>query len=67
MKLVPSARNKPKHNARNMRKRKTLEEHLLKIYGVKFQRKKGTRLRDDERIDEGLYYGIKAWKPTSGS
>ena len=66
-KLVPSARNKPMHNARNMRKLKTLGECLLKVKGVKLQRKKDTRLSDDERKDEGLYNELKAWKPASGS
>ena len=66
-KLVPSARNRPMHNARNMSKIKTLGECLLKEKGVKLQRKKYTRLSDDERKDEGLYNELKAWKLTSGS
>ena len=55
------------HNARNMRKIKTLEECLLKEKGDKLQRKNGTRLSDDESRDEGLCNEIKAWKLTSGS
>ena len=55
------------HNARNMRKVKRLGECLLKVKDVKLQRKKDTRLSDDERKDEGLYNELKAWKPTSGS
>ena len=66
-KLVPSARNKPMYNARNMSKIKTLGERLLKEKGVKLQRKNGTRLSDDESEDEGLYNKLKAWKLTSGS
>ena len=66
-KLVPSARNKPMHNARNMSKVKTLREHLLKVKGGKLQRKNDTRLRDDENKDEGLYNELKSWKPASGS
>ena len=61
-KLVPSARNKPMHNARNMRKVKKLEKHLLKVKGVKLQRQNDTRLSDDENKDEGLYNELKAWK-----
>ena len=38
-KLVPCARNKPMHNARNMSRIKTLREHLLKVKGVRLQRK----------------------------
>ena len=63
-KLVPRARNKPMDNARNI---KTLEECLLQVKGVKLQRKNDTRLSDDASKDEGLYNGLKAWKPTSGS
>ena len=66
-KLVPSARNKPMHNARNMSKIKTLEEFLLKVKGVKLQRKNDTRLGDDENKYEGLYNELKAWNMTSGS
>ena len=66
-KLVPSVRNKPMHNARNKSKVKTLEECLLKVKGVKLQRKNDTRLRKDENKDEGLYKEIKAWKLASGS
>ena len=66
-KLVPSARNRPMHNARNMSRIKTLEERLLKVKGVKLQRKNDTRLNDDEKKDEGLYNELKAWKPASGS
>ena len=67
VKLVPSARNKPKHSARNMSKIRTLEEHLLKVKGVKLQRQNDTRLSDDENKDQGLYNKLKAWKPASGS
>ena len=66
-KLVPSARNKPMHNARNMSKINTLGERLLKVKGVKLQRKKDTRLSNDESKDEGLYNELKVWKPTSVS
>ena len=66
-KLVPSARNKPMHNARNMSKVKTLEERLLKVKGVKLQRQNDTRLGNNENKDEGLYNELKAWKPASGS
>ena len=59
-KLVPSARNRPMHHARNMRRIKTLGERLLKVKGVKLQRKNDTRLSDDEKKDEGLYNEIKA-------
>ena len=62
MELVLSARNIPNNNSRNMRKIK-----ILKVKGVKLQRKKGPRLSDDERKDEGLYNELKAWKPASGS
>ena len=55
------------HNERNMRKIKTLRESLLKVKGVKLQRKNDARLSDDENKDEGLYNEIKVWKPTSGS
>ena len=66
-KLVPSARNKPMHNARKVSNIKTLEECLLKVKGVKFQRQNDTRLSGDENKDEGLYNELKAWKLTSGS
>ena len=66
-KLVPSTRNKPMHNARNMSRIKTLGECLLKVKGVKLQRQKDTRMSDDERKDEGLYNELKAWKLASGS
>ena len=66
-KLVPSMRNKPMHNARNMSRIKTLRECLLKVKGVKLQRQNDTRLSDDENKDEGLYNELKAWKPESGS
>ena len=55
------------HNTRNMSKVNTLEEHLLKVKGVKLQRKNDTRLSDDENKDEGLYNELKVWKLTSGS
>ena len=58
-KLVPSARNKPMHNARNMSRIKTLGESLLKVKGVKLQRKNDTRLSDDENKDEVLYNYLK--------
>ena len=47
-KLVPTARNRPMHNARNMNRIKTLGERLLKVKGVKLQRQNDTRLSDDE-------------------
>ena len=50
-KLVPSARNRPELNARNMRKIKKLGECLLKENGVKLQRKDDTKLSDDESRD----------------
>ena len=67
VKLVPSARNKPMHNARKVSKIRTLGEHLLKVKGLKFQRQNDTRLSDDENKDEGLYNELKAWKLASGS
>ena len=67
VKLVPSTRNKPMHNARKVSKIRTLKEHLLKVKGVKLQRKNDTRLSDDESKDEGLYNELKAWNPASGS
>ena len=67
MKLVPSVRNKPMHNARNMSRIKTLGECLLKVKCVKLERQNDTRLSDEENKDEGLYNDIKAWKPTLGS
>ena len=66
-KLLPSARNKYMHNPGKVSKIRTLGEHLLKVKGVKLQRKNDTRLRDDENKDEGLYNELKAWNPTSGS
>ena len=66
-KLVPSAMNKPMHNAKNMSRIKILGERLLKVKGFKLQRQNDTRLSDDENKDEGLYNELKAWKPTSGS
>ena len=66
-KLVPSARNKPMHNARKVSNIRTLGEHLLKVKGVKLKRKNDIRLNDDENKDEGLYNELKAWNPTSGS
>ena len=66
-KLVPSARNRPMHNARNMSRIKTLGERLLKVKGVNLQRQKDTRLSDDENKDGGLYNVLKAWNPASGS
>ena len=67
VKLVPSTRNKPMHNARKSSKISTIGECPLKVQGVKLQRPNDTRLRDNENKDEGLYNEIKAWKPTSGS
>ena len=61
-KLVPSARNRPMHNARKVRKIRTLREGLLGVKGVKLQRQNDTRLNDDENKDEGLYNKLKAWK-----
>ena len=66
-KLVPSVRKKTMHNARKVSKIRTLREHLLKVKGVKLQRKNDTRLSHDENKDEGLYNELKAWNPTSGS
>ena len=66
-KLVPHARNKPMHNARNIRRIKKLRERLLKVKGIKLQIQNDTRLSDDESKDESLYNELKAWKPTSGS
>ena len=63
VKLVPSARNKPMHNARKARKIKTLGEHLLNVKGFKLQRQNHTGLGDDENKDEGLYNELIAWKP----
>ena len=65
-KLVPRARNKPMHNARKVRKIKTLGERLLWVKGVKLQRKNDTRLSNDANKDEGLYNKLKVWKPASG-
>ena len=67
VKLVPRARNKPMHNARNMSSIKTLKECLLKVKGFRLQRKNDTRLSDDESKDEGLYNELKAWKLASSS
>ena len=58
-KLVPSVRNKPMHNARNMSKIETLGESLLNVKGVNLQRKIDTRLSNDENKDEGLYNELK--------
>ena len=58
-KLVPSARNKPMHNARKVSKIRTLGKCLLKVKGVKLQRQNDTRLSDDENKDEGLYNKLK--------
>ena len=59
-KLVPSARNKPMHNARKVRKIRTLGEILLRVKCVKLQRKNDTGLSDDEIKYDGLYNKIKA-------
>ena len=46
----------------------TLGERLLKVKGVKLQRKNDTMLSDNnENKDEGLYNELKAWNPASGS
>ena len=66
-KLVPSTKNRPMHNARKVRKIRTIKECLLRVKGVKLQRQNDTRLSDDENKDEGLYNELKAWKPASGS
>ena len=66
-KLVPSARNKPMHNARKVSKIRTLGERLLGVKGVKLQRQNDTRLGGNENKDEGLYNKLKVWKPASGS
>ena len=50
------------HNARNMSKVKTLGERVLKVKGVKLQRKNDTRISDDENKDKGLYNELKVWK-----
>ena len=55
------------HNARKVSKIRTLGECLLKVKGVKLQRKNDTRLGGNENRDEGLYNELKAWKPASGS
>ena len=55
------------HNARKVRKIRTLGERLLRVKGVKLQRKNDIRLSDDENKDEGFYNELKAWKPASGS
>ena len=65
--LVPSARNRPMHYVRNIRKIKTFREHILKVNGFKLQRQNDTRLGDNENKDEGLYNELKAWKLASGS
>ena len=67
VKLVPSTRNRPMHNARKVSKIRTLGEHILKVKGVKLQRQNDTRLSDDEKKDEGLYKELKAWNLASGS
>ena len=54
------------HNARKESKIRTLGERLLKVKGVKLQRKNDTRLSDDDNRDEGLYNELNAWKPASG-
>ena len=67
VKLVPSASNKPMHNVRKASKIRTLKKCLLKVKGVKLQRKNDTRMSDDERKYEGIYNELKVWNPTSGS
>ena len=66
-KLVPSARNRPMHNAKKVSRIRTLGERLLRVKGVKLQRQNDTRLSDDEDKYEGLYNELKAWNPASGS
>ena len=66
-KLISSSRNKPMHNARKESKIRTLGERLLKVKGVKLQRKNDTRLSDDYSRDEGLYNELKVWNLASGS
>ena len=67
VKLVPSARKKPMHNARKESKIRTLRERLLGVKGVNLQRQNDTRLSDNEKKEEGLYNELKVWKPASGS
>ena len=67
MKLVPSVRNKPMHNARNVSRINTLWERVRKVKVVKLQRKNDTRLSDDESKNEALYNELKAWKLESSS
>ena len=67
MKVVPSTRNIPMHNARNMSRIKTRGEIILKVKGIKLQRQNDTRLSDDEKKYEGLYNALKAWKQASGT
>ena len=55
------------HKARKVRKIRTLGERLVRVKGVKLQRKNDTRLNDDENKDEGLYNELKAWKLASDS
>ena len=66
-KLDLRTRNKPMHIARKVSKIRTLGECLLRVKGVKLQRKNDTRLSNDENKYEGLYNELKVWKPTSGS
>ena len=66
-KQVPSARNKPMHNTRNMSKIRTLGECILKVKGVKLQNQNDTRLSNDKNKDEGLYNELKVWKLESVS
>ena len=66
-KLVPSARNRPIHNARKVSKIRAFRERLLRVKGVKLQRQNDTRLSDNENKDEGLYNELKAWKSALGS
>ena len=66
VKLAPSVREKPMHNARNMRRIKTLRECLLKVKCVKLKRQNDTRLSNNENKDEGLYNELKVWKSASG-
>ena len=56
------------HNARKVRKIRTLGERLLEVKVVKLKRQNDTRLNEDnENKYEGLYNELKVWKPASYS
>ena len=55
------------HNARKLRKIRTLGECLLKVKGVKLQRKNDTKLSNDDSRDEGLYNELTVWNLASRS